>query len=99
MHDDNYAEEVFNTLQTKLLKVFSESSSPESTELAAKHIISIAGQPTHNDEAVDILMKILEKLVLGANVSPRYACKPIEKTEKYIQNSDLKQCFFIKFAG
>lgn len=71
MHDDNYSEEVFNALQTKFMKIFKDSTNVESAELAIKHIISIAGQPTYNDETVDMIIKILEKLVISANVSAR----------------------------
>lgn len=53
------------------MKIFKDSTNVESAELAIKHIISIAGHPTYNDETVDILMKILEKLVVSANVGAR----------------------------
>ncbi|ODN05213.1 Mediator of RNA polymerase II transcription subunit 23 [Orchesella cincta] len=88
VHDDNYAEEVFNTLQSKLAKVLSEGTSPESVERAIKHIISITGQPTNNDETVEILMKILEKLVASSNVSARLVCEALLESERLtIRNS------------
>lgn len=70
VHDARVYEEVFNSMYNKISKIFKETPNPELLEMGVKHIVSVAAGRT-NEETVDVLFKVLEKLVSNNIITAR----------------------------
>ena len=71
IHDEKYDKAMYESILTRLQKIFEDPVNKDSIDLGVKQLVHTAGVLHVNTEMLDMLMKMLETLVTNQVIPAR----------------------------